>query len=260
MRLSRFLRLAGLIVLALSSASEAEILRVLTYNIHHGRGTDGQIDLDRIAAVINSVSPHLVALQEVDRNTERSGGVDQPTELARRTGLRAVFEKNIDFQGGEYGNAVLTRLDVVASRNVYLPSLTEGEQRGLLIVTCELPAGGGPVRFMATHFDYRGDDEERLQSVEVVNRQASQANTPAILAGDLNALFESRVMKSLTNVWLLANRQPLFTIPAAEPVRQIDYVATFPRTAFVPVAARVLEAPVESDHRPLLITLKVAGQ
>ncbi|MEX2025646.1 MAG: endonuclease/exonuclease/phosphatase family protein, partial [Pirellulaceae bacterium] len=61
-------------------------LRVLTYNIHHGEGIDGKLDLPRIARVIESVDPDLVALQEVDRRVERTGSVDQPAELARLTG------------------------------------------------------------------------------------------------------------------------------------------------------------------------------
>ena len=65
-------------------------LRVLTYNIHHGEGVDGKIDLERIAAVIKSVEPHIVAVQEVDQGTARTARVDQPAELARLTGLHPV--------------------------------------------------------------------------------------------------------------------------------------------------------------------------
>ena len=52
-------------------------VRVLTYNIHHGEGMDGKIDLERIAAVIKRLEPDVVALQEVDVKTTRSQGVDQ---------------------------------------------------------------------------------------------------------------------------------------------------------------------------------------
>ena len=58
-------------------ASEPTQVRVLTYNIHHGEGTDRKIDLARIAAVIKRVKPDVVALQEVDKATSRSHGVDQ---------------------------------------------------------------------------------------------------------------------------------------------------------------------------------------
>ena len=103
-------------------------LRVLTYNIHHGEGVDGKFDLPRIAEVIKSVSPHVVALQEVDQQTARSSGVDQPAELSRLTGMEVVFGRNIDFQGGGYGTAVLSTLPVKAHSSVKLPSFYDGER------------------------------------------------------------------------------------------------------------------------------------
>src|ERR1700724_2661395 len=83
-------------------------LRVLTYNIHHGEGTDGRFDLSRLARVMKSVQPDVIALQEVDRGTERSGGVDQLAELARLTDMHAEFGKAMDYSGGGYGVAWLS--------------------------------------------------------------------------------------------------------------------------------------------------------
>src|SRR5690606_2840765 len=84
---------AGLLFVGCASAPrvEEQKITVLTYNIHHGEGMDGKLDLERIANVIRSVNPDLVALQEVDRKTQRSAGVDQAEELARLTGMRHVF-------------------------------------------------------------------------------------------------------------------------------------------------------------------------
>src|SRR3990172_3828554 len=86
-------------------AAEPLRVRVLTYNIHHGEGTDGRIDLARIAAVIQRLAPDVVALQEVDKLTSRSEGVDQAAELGRLTKLHAAFGKAMDYAGGEYGQA-----------------------------------------------------------------------------------------------------------------------------------------------------------
>ena len=83
------------------------IVRALTYNIHHGEGTDGRLDLSRLAAIISSAAPDLVALQEVDLGTARAGGVDQLAELGRLTGMHPVFGKAMDYQGGAYGVGVL---------------------------------------------------------------------------------------------------------------------------------------------------------
>ena len=76
--------LAGLLFYALTGSAQetSRTLRVLTYNIHHAAGTDGKVDIERIARVIQSAKPDLVALQEVDQATKRSGGVDQLARLA----------------------------------------------------------------------------------------------------------------------------------------------------------------------------------
>src|SRR4051794_910403 len=93
---------------SLLRAEEAPLRpRVLTYNIHHGEGTDGRLDLGRIAGVIKSCQADVVGLQEVDQATERSGGVDQAATLSELTGLHATFGKAIDYRGGAYGLAVL---------------------------------------------------------------------------------------------------------------------------------------------------------
>src|SRR5215207_8498273 len=77
-------------------------LRVLSYNIHHAEGTDGKLDLARIAGVIRAAEPDLVAVQEVDRDTTRTNKVDQTAELAKLTKLHGEFAKAIDLQGGGY--------------------------------------------------------------------------------------------------------------------------------------------------------------
>src|SRR3954468_2494324 len=86
-----------------------ERVRVLSYNIHHGEGVDGKLDLERIAAVINAVEPDLVALQEVDQRVARTRLIDEPADLARLTKMHVAFGANLALQGGHYGNAVLSR-------------------------------------------------------------------------------------------------------------------------------------------------------
>src|SRR5690606_619255 len=84
-------------------------LRILSYNIHHAEGTDGRLDLERIASIIRAVEPDLVALQEVDDRTTRANGVDQAQELGRLTGLHAYFGQAMPYQGGGYGQAILSK-------------------------------------------------------------------------------------------------------------------------------------------------------
>lgn len=247
-------------VLSLVAAEPARV-RVLSYNIHHGEGTDGQVDLERIAAIIRAEKPDLVALQEVDRETSRTGRVDQPAELGRLTGMQARFERNIAFGGGEYGNAVLTRLPVVRHKNHHLPSHYDGEQRGALAVEVALADGGQKILFLATHLDYRPDDGERRASAEVIHRLASEgANLPAIVAGDLNALPESDVLADFQRSWKRTNTEIIATYPAAMPTRQIDYILVRPAERWRVVETRVLDAPGESDHRPIMAVLELVAE
>src|SRR5258708_24205877 len=102
-----FSSLLLLLVWASDGQTVPGTLRVLTYNIHHGEGTDGRFDLWRLAEVMKSVQPDVVALQEVDRGTERSSSVDQLAELERLTHMHAEFGKAMDFSGGSYGVARL---------------------------------------------------------------------------------------------------------------------------------------------------------
>jgi endonuclease/exonuclease/phosphatase family metal-dependent hydrolase len=171
--------------------------------------------------------------------------------------LHPVFERNITFQGGDYGNAVLSRLPVASWRNVPLPSHYEGEQRGALVLELTAP-GDLPLRFIATHFDSRPDDAERLDSVKTLEAiVAEKPDVPTLLAGDLNARPDSRTLAALSPHWAGAGGAPLPTFPSAQPTRQIDYVLARPAKRWKVVESRVLDEPIASDHRPLLVVLEL---
>jgi endonuclease/exonuclease/phosphatase family metal-dependent hydrolase len=240
-----------------ASGELPQVIRVVSYNIHHGEGTDGKVDLKRIAAALLVEAPDIVALNEVDQGTDRTKGVDMPAELAALTKMEAVFIKNIDFQGGGYGNAVLTRLPIRRKENHKLPSHYEGEQRGVL----ELELGGAdekePLIFLCTHLDYRPKDHERMASVKTIEDiVARHKDWPMILAGDLNAYPDSAVLGEFGKTWKRANVRPIPTFPAAEPKNQIDYVLVRPPARWETVEARVLNEPVASDHRGLVVVLR----
>src|SRR5678816_4124683 len=90
-------------------------LRIMTYNIHVGVGMDKKLDLQRIADVINKERPDLVGLQEVDRGVERTQRKDEIVELAQLTRMEYAFAPNLDYQGGKYGVAILSRFPVAVS-------------------------------------------------------------------------------------------------------------------------------------------------
>lgn len=238
-----------------SAPLRAEPLRILSYNIHHARGTDDKVDLERIAKVIREAKPDLVALNEVDKVVRRSGKVDQPKELGKLTQLTPLFEKNINHDGGEYGNAILSRLPIVRHKNYPLPSKYQGEQRGMLVATVELP-DETELHFGATHFDYRANDAERLASARFVRKtvESDYPGAPFLLAGDFNARPESRVMERVARFWQLVPTEPTF--PAAAPSSRIDYVLFRPLDSWRVVDAEVIDEPVASDHRPVLVVLE----
>jgi endonuclease/exonuclease/phosphatase family metal-dependent hydrolase len=246
-----------LLVASTANASEPIRLRVLSYNIHHAEGVDGRLDVERIAGVIRSVEPDLVALQEVDRNVERSQSVDQPAELARLTMMRVVFGANIELQGGQYGNAILSRFPISRQQNHLLPRLDNGEQRGLLEAEIQLEPSGETLLLYATHLDHRRSDQERIASAKWINERVAQhPRQAALLVGDLNDVLGSRTLETLTSHWSPANEMPLPTIPVANPRRQIDFVLVRPREQWKVIDVTVLDEAVASDHRAILAILE----
>lgn len=259
MRVTAALALGTLILAGCADRSPTTI-RVLTYNIHHGEGLDKQVDLQRIADLIRESGADLVALQEVDRDVPRTAHVDQPAVLGELAGMHAVFEKNADMQGGDYGNAILTRWPVERYANHLLPNFPHNEQRGLLEV--HVRAGNRTIAFFATHLDHQQDDGERLASVAALRPLVEAAGDDLVfVAGDLNATPETRVVADCT-VFLhnadAAAREPLLTFPADTPDQKIDYVMYRPDDRIRCVACRVLPEAVASDHRPLLATFRVS--
>ncbi len=225
-------------------------LRVMTYNIHHAEGTDGRIDLERIACMIRKAGADLVALQEVDRGVARTQRRDLPAELAALTGMTCLFTNNFHYQGGEYGNAILTRFPVLEWTNSHLRMVRPGEQRGLLQAVVDVH--GNPLVFFATHLDNRSDDEERRQNVQELRAAAAQhGDRPILLGGDFNAVPDSRVIAAMRETWIdlweLAGEGPGYTSPSGKPRRRIDYLWMLRGTPARVRRIEVLDSPA-SDH------------
>ncbi len=241
------------------AAEEPIRLRVLSYNIHHAEGVDGKLDVERIAAVIQSVEPDLVAIQEIDQRVRRSQSVDQPAELARLTQMHVAFGGNIELQGGHYGNAILSRFPIQAHSNIRLPNVDNGEQRGAISAQIAIPQLSEPLLFFATHFDHRRNSQERVASAQALNQLvAEQPQRPALLAGDLNDVHDSSTLQELAKHWTHSTPQPLPTIPVTTPSRQIDFVLFRPQPQWKVIEVRVLDEAVASDHRPILAVLELS--
>ena len=256
-----FALLVCLICAGTANADEPVRLRVLSYNIHHAEGIDKKLDVPRIAKIIKSVSPDLVALQEVDQKTGRADKVDQPDELARLTGMQVRFEKNIDHDGGKYGNATFSRFPIRAYKNTHLPNIDAGEQRGVLLCEIEIPGLDKPVVFLNTHFDHRRPSEERVASAKAINELIrKRGDALAILAGDMNDTPDGPALKVLLKEWSLPSDRVFPTVPVSKPVRQIDFVVSRPAKVWKTVEVKVLDEAVASDHRAILVVLEYVEQ
>ncbi len=256
MKIRSIILMLLLTVVAGCSQSEPLTLRVLTYNIHHGAGMDGRIDLERIAGIIRESGADIVALQEVDNGVRRSGKVDQPQKLGELAGMQAVFGGNFDLQGGSYGNAVLTKLPVTSQTNHRLPRLGDNEQRGLL--ETHLRKGEREIVFLATHIDHQKDDTERLASANVIEKLIEDKPEGIVfLAGDFNATPETTTIKKFKTFLIVCESRsddPLLSYPADVPARRIDYIMYRENDALNCIDLRVLDYDVASDHRPVLAT------
>jgi len=219
---------------------------VLTWNLHAGRGLDGTNGIARAAAVIKDSGAHVVALQEIDRDTARSGHVDQLAELERLTGYRATWCKTLDFDGGEYGIALLSKDEPASVRTISLPGAAEA-RKALL---AEFPE----YNVLVTHLSL--DEAERQASIPLL-RSAFTAEKPLFLAGDLNDTPNSPFIQALRGPFALLSRTTP-TFPADHPVKCLDYVAVSRRhrTRYEKVTAEVLDVPAVSDHRPVRVTCR----
>ena len=247
------------------AAAAAGTLRVLSYNIHYGQGMDGRYDVPRIADVITRLAPDLVALQECDVGVRRSGQVNEVVELGRLTGMAARFGPTQHYEGGLFGNAVLSRLPILDVRIDPLP-YTEATAdlvtypRGAIAVTVALP-DGAPLRFVSTHFQHNVADD-RLAEARAINAlfAADGDATPTILAGDINATPESQPVAELLTRWRnVTEEPPQPTVPVATPTSRIDYIFVRPAERFEVLETRVIPEIMASDHRPVFAVLRLVA-
>lgn len=232
--------------------------RVTSYNIHVGKGTDTVLDLERIARVLERTNADAIALQEVDDRTQRTGRVDQAKWLAERLRMTYVYGPAMEFQGGRYGVAVLTKHRVIAQQVVRLPD--GNEPRVAVAVEIEQP-GGARATFVAVHLDHVANDTLRYAQAQRLAQFLDGIGGPWILAGDFNDEPDSRTI-ALFAARALEAAKPAgarYTFPAGTPAKEIDFIFAAPAGAWRATAVEVVNEPVASDHRPVVATLLHTG-
>lgn len=221
-------------------------LTVATYNIHRCIGRDRALRADRIVRVLQELRADVIALQEVE--TRDDGGLDLLEHFSAETGLAAIPGHNLFKPGARYGNALLTRLPVLARTRCDL-SFPHREPRGAIEV--DLDWDGTSLHVLATHLGLSGG-ERRWQVKRLLERFESAAGNVDLLLGDINEWWlKGRAQRWLDAYFTAAPPAPA-TFPAWYPLLPLDQIRVKPRRLLrdITVHASPL-ARRASDHLPL---------
>lgn len=267
-RLAALAVLLATVMLAAPAAAqprdEPRTLRVMTYNIFHGVGLDGRLDVARQARLAEVQRIDVLALQEVDRYwSERSDFRDQAQQFADELGWNVVFGANLDedpAQGRterrQYGTAIVTPHRILSWDNTPLPSVAE--QRGLLRARVALP-GGPPVTVFNTHLGTNQPD--RFAQIDRLVEVTDATRGSQVLVGDFNARPGDPelvpVLDRFVDAWAVAGEGDGFTIPVQVPDRRIDFVFVSPD---ITVTSAEVPRSTFSDHLPVVAELGVPAR
>ncbi len=244
-------------------AAPARTVRVLVYNIHAGKDATGVDNLAAVASLIRETGADIALLQEVDQRTRRSANTDQPAVLAQHTGFHVAFGSLLDYDGGKYGIAILSRWPIATDTLFTLPvdlrdsaSARSPEPRGAL--RAEVMSPYGTITVFNTHIDASRDDRWRLQQVRTLSMlvgDAKRTTRLVLLGGDLNSTPESEVQATLRAADLRdAHREcglgEGLTFRTDSLIKRIDYLYLgegMRCSRAEPLGTRV------SDHLPLMV-------
>lgn len=166
-------------------------LKLMTYNMHRGIGRDGRLDLDAIVDVIQSSEAEVIALQEVERYSIRTGFQDQIKQLSNKTEMNYSFGKSTNILNGEYGNGLLSKYPIEEYEVYDLPSLNE--QRTVLRTVINV--NGSRLVVYNTHLGLKAS--ERQEQLDFIMQMISEETMEYILMGDLNSMIEH--LKTITD-------------------------------------------------------------
>lgn len=241
-------RLIPILLLACSLTAMAGGLKVMSYNIRNCKGMDGNVDYTRVADVINAHKPDVVMLQEVDSATVRYGGAVVSDTLAMACGYVSTYAPAINFQGGKYGVALLTRHKPLSVRQYALPG--REEKRTLVVAEFEHYV------LACTHLSLT--EQDRIASLPIIIAAARQCDKPFIIAGDFNAKPDEEFIEQFSKYFTIVGDSSISTFPADKPNIKIDYIAVYKNKAGARINGKkykVINAPMASDHRPIIATL-----
>jgi len=222
-------------------------VKVLTFNIYNGGATlNNNYDMDKIAEVISRQNPDIVALQEVDFKTNRSGILDVATELGWRTDMAPVFGTSYNYDGGFTGVAILSRWSFLNSKVIFLPS--SGEEKNSALIASVIISQSDTIALVSTQF--AEDENTRNLQIDYLNQELAKISYPVILAGDFNAEPGSSSIDKLLTFWKPAYEQDKVrpTYPSSNPEQKLDYVMCRPANKWYPLFRMTIDDNEASDH------------
>jgi len=242
--------------------------RIVTYNVHRCVGNDRRLDVARIADVLATLQPDIVALQELDVGRARTNHVDQAHEIADRLRMVSHFHPAMRVEEELYGDAILTAYPETLIQTGPLPGhprIVQLEPRGALWIEVEIE--GRKVQVINTHLGLV-PKEQQVQAAFLAGPswlEHPRCAGPRILLGDFNATATSIVYRTLSAKLeparrLAPKRTPTATFPSPLPVLRIDHIFVSPEVivedVFVPFDAAWR---VASDHLPLVMDFRIAA-
>ncbi|MDQ0256314.1 endonuclease/exonuclease/phosphatase family metal-dependent hydrolase [Evansella vedderi] len=237
-------------------------IKVLTFNIHHGKGLDKMVNLRRISNVIKSSKANIIGLNEVDKHfSKRSDYEDQAQWLAKDLNMEYVFGPAITLRGKgqssirQYGNALLTQFPIIKSKNHpfdFLPRVVE--DRALLEV--DIKVNNRILTIFVTHLSLAPFLHQK--QTQFILETVAACNYVPIMMGDWN-------MKPFSKSWRLITSQlkdtntdhkSNFTFPSRRPTMKLDYIFVNPQVEVLNAGSYAYDLQA-SDHLPFLATLKI---
>ena len=227
-----------------------DIVRLMSYNVRNAMGMDDVRNCQRIANVINNTHPDVVAIQELDSVTARSGQINVLKEIAERTQMEYQFAPAIDYDGGKYGIGLLSKVKPLRVKRLSLPG--REERRALLIAEFD------NYLFGCTHLSLT--EEDRINSLKILRAEGKATGKTFFLAGDFNDEPNSKFIGELKKDFQILSTTNQPTWPADKPTDMLDYIITAKqeKPSYAIQSARVIDEPIASDHRPIIVDIAFA--
>lgn len=225
-------------------------LVVMSFNIQGHSSLLRNNHIELVAKTIRKYNPDIVGINEAHRNTWQARFSDHVADLEQLTGMQSVFGRSYIFAGGEFGNLVLTRGQIISKDVHDLPGT--GEPRTLLETVVRV--NGGTIQFYVTHTTAWASLNEATRAIQMkcIDAHLRTSRFPFVLTGDLNAPPESAEIASFLDRNVLQ-----FVGNVKEPTHRVmeqrlDYILA--DAGWLVGSARVLDDG-PSDHRPVLAEL-----